>query len=198
MLPRDNLVRSAGSYELRAAEGGPLTLAGHFAVFNQWTAIDSHEGRFLERIAPGAFRRTLTEDRASLRVLLEHGRDPQLGNRPIAEIRSLTEDAIGAAYEATLLDGLPPLVVAGLRAGQYGSSFRFRVETEQFVERPQRSDYNPEGLRERTITAARVFEFGPVTFPAYAGATAGLRSLDAWLRDPARLRELVASKGTPR
>jgi phage head maturation protease len=39
-------------------------------------------------------------------------------------------------------------------------------------QRPGKSDYNPDGLPEITILEARLIEFGPVTFPAYAGATA--------------------------
>jgi phage head maturation protease len=45
------------------------------------------------------------------------------------------------------------------------------------VQRPKKTDWNPRGIPERTVQEARVMEFGPVTFPAYAGATAGLRSM---------------------
>jgi hypothetical protein len=58
-----------------------------------------------------------------------------------------------------------------------GASFRFKVMREDFNKKPERSDVNPDGLPERTITEAKVMEFGPVTFPAYEGATAGVRSL---------------------
>ncbi len=60
-----------------------------------------------------------------------------------------------------------------LEPGVLGSSFRFKVDRERLDERPTRSARNPEGLPERTITEASVFEFGPVTFPALRGATAG-------------------------
>jgi len=52
---------------------------------------------------------------------------------------------------------------------------------------PSRSTFNPDGIPERTITEAQVMEFGPVTFPAYSRATAGVRSLTDWYRsgDPA-------------
>jgi hypothetical protein len=45
---------------------------------------------------------------------------------------------------------------------------------ESLDERPAPSSYNPEALPERTVHEGRLYEFGRVTFPAYAGATAGL------------------------
>jgi HK97 family phage prohead protease len=178
--PRDGLVRALRpGLEFRAAnEGDKPTLFGHFAVFNRFTEIDSwFEGNFLERIAPGAFKKTFKEQRNSMRVLLQHGRDPEIGDKPIAAINVLREDTEGAYYEAELFDGLPQLVVDGLRADQYGASFRFRVVREEYNEDPGTSGDNPKGLPERTIKEMQVFEFGPVTFPAYSEASAGVRSL---------------------
>jgi hypothetical protein len=51
------------------------------------------------------------------------------------------------------------------------------VVRENLDQAPRASAYNPNGLPERTITEARVLEFGPVTFGAYDAATAGVRSL---------------------
>jgi hypothetical protein len=51
---------------------------------------------------------------------------------------------------------------------------------EDLDQKPGRSTYNPKALPERTIREAKVMEFGPVTFPAYEGATAGVRSLTDW------------------
>ena len=64
----------------------------------------------------------------------------------------------------------------GLRAGAYGASFRFKTVRDSIDQAPRVSDYNPLGLPERTIREAQVFEFGPVTFGAYQGATAGARA----------------------
>lgn len=167
-------------------------MVGHFSVFNDWTLIDSlWEGRFMERIAPGAFSATIREDRSSIKALFQHGRDPNVGSKPLGSITTLREDAVGAYYEVDLLDAryVDDLLPA-LREGLYGASFRFEVRREEIRQDPGTSDYNPGGLPERTIREARVFEFGPVTFPAYAGATAGLRSdsLTDWYRRDTELR----------
>jgi phage head maturation protease len=42
---------------------------------------------------------------------------------------------------------------------------------------PGTSSYNPDGLPERTVKEAQLFEISVVTFPAYEDATAGVRSL---------------------
>lgn len=132
----------------------------------------------MERIAPGAFARTLARDRAKLRVLFQHGRDPQIGDKPLGVPTLLREDELGARYEVLLLDtGYVQDLIPGLRAGVYGASFRFNVLREDFDQKPTASTYNPQALPERTIREAQLLEFGPVTFPAYEGATAGVRSL---------------------
>jgi len=44
-------------------------LVGHFARFSEFNEIDSvSEGRFLERVTPGAFAKTFTENRDRIRV----------------------------------------------------------------------------------------------------------------------------------
>ena len=176
-----DLFRAApGGFRLaRGATGSPPTLVGHFARFNEWTTIESAlEGKFLERVAPGAFTATFERDAAAMRVLFQHGKDPQVGDKPLGPITLLKQDDRGGWYECPLLDtSYNADLLPGLRAGVYGSSFRFRVEGEHFQPRVKRSTWNPEALPERTILQAHVFEMGPVTFPAYSGATAGVRSL---------------------
>lgn len=155
------------------------TMFGHFAVFNDWTEIDSmFEGNFLERIAPGAFKKTFRENRDQMKSLFQHGHDPQIGDKPLGTIEQVSEDTTGAYYEVQLLDApyVRSDILPGIRAGLYGASFRFQVMREEFDNQPSPSAQNPAGLPERTIKEARVFEFGPVTFPAYPSATAGVRS----------------------
>jgi HK97 family phage prohead protease len=202
--PRDELVRALmeGGVELRDAEekdGRLGTLVGHFATFNRWTKIDSaYEGKFMEQIAPGAFAKTFNENRAGMRALFQHGKDPQVGDKVLGPIDVLREDDIGAYYEVPLLDtSYNRDLIPGLEAGLYGASFRFRVHRQKIDKNTARSDMNPDGLPERTLSEVAVKELGPVTFPAYEGATAGMRSMtDEFLfanllGDPERLRRLV-------
>lgn len=199
--PRENVCRAIRpGYELRASgDGAPPTLVGNFAVFNQWTEINSMwEGNFLERISPGAFTKTFKENRADMRVLFQHGQDPQIGDKPLGPIDTLEENSDGAYYEVPLLDAAYVRdLIPGLEAGLYGASFRFKVMREDIADSPKPSAYNPRGLPERTIKEAKVMEFGPVTFPAYAGASAGVRSITdevfiaRCLRDPKRLAEML-------
>lgn len=176
--PMDNLVRCV-PFELRSSAGdSPGTLAGHFAVFDEWTEIHSwFEGDFLERIAPGAFADVFARG-DSIKVLYDHGYDPQIGNKPLGSVKSVAEDKRGAAYEVELFDaGYVRDLLPALRAGELGASFRFRVQEHSWNEEPGASAHNPKGLPERSITRIDpVYEFGPVTFPAYSGATAGVRS----------------------
>ena len=179
--PRENLVRGIhpGLEVRETSDGGMPTMFGHFARFNEWMEINSAwEGRFMERIAPGAFAKTIAENRAGMRVLFDHGHDPSIGNKPLGTIADLREDDAGASYEVDLFDAeYVRELLPGLKAGALGASFRFKVMREDFNKKADASDNNPDGLPERTITEARVMEFGPVTFPAYEGATAGVRSL---------------------
>lgn len=198
-MPKVDLYRAlpptAAHFELRD-EGAdqPPTLFGYFARFNEWTEIDSwFEGRFMEQVAPGAFLDSFRE--RTPKITFNHGRDPDLGDKLLGHPVTVREDDIGATYEAPLFPGVPQLIVDGLRAGAYGSSFRFGVDEEQIVQRPERSEHNPEGLPERTIIKASVPETGPVTFPAYVKATAGVRSLTDEFRPAAEtVAELAARR----
>jgi HK97 family phage major capsid protein len=192
--PKDDLFRAMQS-GISSDDGRTLTI--RLAPADAWAEIDSvTEGHFMERFRLGAYRKTMAE--SPPKILFQHGRDPQVGEKIIASTDETGEDEISPFARGQILDGLPELVVDGLRKGVYGSSHRFSVVREDFQPKPKAGAHNPKGLPERTITEARLFELSPVTWPAYAQASASLRSLTDEFRlggiaaDPARLRELVA------
>jgi signal peptide peptidase SppA len=187
--PKDNRFRAVADLELvQGADEAHATLVGSFGPFNQWVEINSLiEGHFMERFAAGCFAKNFREGRDRMRCLFRHGRDPQLGDKVLGKIRDLVEGEESAHYEVALFRGLEqeaPLLMEGLRAGEYGSSHRFGVAKQQFVARPPRSAHNPDGLPECTVTEAFVRDFGPCTFPVYKGMEASIRSAtDDWVRE---------------
>lgn len=174
--PRDSLVRTSLPFEVVRSVNGMPVLHGRGAVYDEWTEINSRtEGHFMERFAAGAFTKTIDEQRDKIRCLFNHGQDPSIGMKPLGPITDLNERGDGVHYEVQLLDtDYNRSLVPGLKAGLYGSSFRFGV-VRKSDERKRVS--NPGKILERTITEAYMRELGPTPFPAYGGTSANVRSL---------------------
>lgn len=187
--PRDNLIRQ---FDFRAdpAEGDGRTLDGYGAVFNQWTEIDSWEGTFKERIAPGAFKKTLGERMPILQF--NHGQDTRFGALPIGVITSAKEDKQGLHIQARLHDHADPIREAIASGAINGMSFRFRVVQDEWKKA------KGAGMAERTIKEVALYEAGPVVFPAYEGTSVGVRSRDVLtaLADPILRAEVLRALGT--
>lgn len=195
--PRDNLVRAIpNGFEIRAADpsAGPTDFFMTFSKFNQWYPVSSvWEGEFMERVLPGAFLDTIKNDRASMRVLYDHGMDPSIGNKPIGPIRTYEEREDGPYVDGPFLDTsynrdeVIPMLTGRLLDGstvgsQLGASFRFQVLDDSWNMKPKASKWNPNALPQRSIIRTKTFEAGPVTFPASPSAEAAARSLsDEWL-----------------
>lgn len=178
--PRDDLIRAAPALELiRSKESDMPILHGSFAVYGEWAEIRSAvEGHFYERFAPRAFRKTMSESASRIRCLFHHGQDPSVGYKVLGPITSLREEGNEAVYDVQMLDtDYNRALLPGLEAGQYGSSMRFGIVRKEDNRRPGRSDRNPDRILERTINEAYLRELGPTPLPAYAGTTAGVRSL---------------------
>ena len=175
---RDIRIRTSLPFEVvRMDPSGMPTLHGRGAVYGEWTEINSRsEGHFMERFAPGAFTKTISEQRDRIRCLFNHGQDPSIGMKPLGPITDLSERDDGVHYEVDLLDtDYNRSLVPGLQAGLYGSSFRFGITRKEDLRGRQVS--NSKGILERTITEAYMRELGPTPFPAYQGTSAGVRSL---------------------
>jgi phage head maturation protease len=159
----------------RDAEEAPI-LNMRFALFNRWTEIDSpFEGHFMERVAPGAFSKSIKENLANVRAILSHGKDPSMGNTVLGKIESIEEGSDGADSRVSLFRSLPGLLLDGLRAGVYGASFRGDPIKNDFNYRPKRSEHNPQAIPEVTRQEIRLRDIGPTPFAAYAETTAMVR-----------------------
>lgn len=167
MSHKESLYRMAS--ELRAEDDGN-TLVGYAAKFDSPTLINSWEGRFIERIAPGAFKKTLKERGDKVKVLFNHGQDPSVGERPLGKPSVIREDEYGLYVEVPLDDtSYNQDLKASLASGAIdGMSFRFTVVREDWDD--------SDDIDVRTVQEAKLYEFGPVTFPAYSDTSAGVRS----------------------
>jgi hypothetical protein len=195
---RDLVVARAARVAVRAAEptdGGLGRLTVRFTRFGSWYEIDSWwEGRYLEQVARGAFAKTIAErgpaGSGQVKCLFDHGYDWQIGDKVLLLADDIREDDDYAVLEGDLFDTSYNRDLApGLRAGAYGSSFMFQVIKDSWDQEPGRSEHNPEGLPERVITEIRLFEAGPVTWPANPAADAQLNFCRS---DTDRLYELMA------
>jgi HK97 family phage prohead protease len=211
--------------EVEADADGLGVLEVRFSRFDSWYRIDSWwEGSFLERTAKGAFKRTINAHHAArdvdshnVKTLFNHGFDFHIGDKLLGRIDSLTEENDSPVSLVNLYDtSFNRDLLPGLRDGVYGSSFMFRVIKDEWNQEPGESEHNPDALPERTIKEVRLFEAGPVTWPANPDATSGMRCVsgtDAYYehlarRDPTRVEGLrskllalrsagLAPSGTP-
>jgi phage head maturation protease len=156
----------------RTAEGDAPILTMRFALFGRWQEINNPEGHFMERVAPGAFRKTIRENLANIRAVLSHGKDPSLGNTVLGTIESIEEAPDSASARVSLFRSVPALLLDGLKAGVYGASFRGAPIKSHFEYRPGRSEHNPERLPEVTRQEIRLHDVGPTPFAQYPGTSA--------------------------
>lgn len=158
--------------ELRAVtatDGGPTRISGYAAKFNVTSAPIG--GLFVEKIAPGAFRKNLPG--ADIRLLVNH--DPgQLLARTKSGTLKVTEDEVGLRFDGTLPDtALARDVITQINRGDLDSmSFGFRNAKDTWAD--------GKDFPVRTLTEATVFDISVVTFPAYDKTEVGLRGLDAY------------------
>jgi HK97 family phage prohead protease len=157
----------ANDFEVRETPDG-MTLSGYAAVFNS----ASEPLPFIERIAPGAFKRSLAS-RNDIKLLWNHSSSDVLGSTRAGTLR-LYEDEKGLRVEADLPDtqaGRDAKVLIQ-RGDVTGFSFGFTV--------PANGDRWNDAGTERTLTSVRLLEVSTgVAFPAYSGTnTAVVRSLE--------------------
>ncbi len=157
--------------EIRASDGEPPKIVGHAAVFN---SLSEDLGFFREKIAPGAFAKTIQE--ADVRALWNHDPNFVLGRTKSGTLK-LAEDEKGLAVEI-----IPPDtqwardLMETMRRGDVDQmSFGFQVVKEEW----EGDVNNPI----RVLKEVKLFDVSPVTFPAYPATDVQVRSLLSILRD---------------
>lgn len=164
--------------ELRGATIRGRTLHGHAAVFDQDAEID---GATVEALAPGAFDAVLADELTDVRALWNHDSRLLLGRQRAGTLRVSTDrDGLPYAVDLPATTYADDLIELVRRGDLDGASFGF-VPGE--VERT-RTDDGRTRLVHRSV--AQLVDVSPVTFPAYAGASAALRHRQH--RDPIRVR----------
>ena len=151
----------ATNFEIRETGDG-MSFTGYAAVFNS----DSEPLPFIERIAPGAFKRSL-QSRNEVKLLWNHD-----AGEPLASVRGgtlrLVEDEIGLRVEATLANTTRGRDVAELIRSKTIDSMSFGFSV-------IKDSWSADGST-RTLEAVRLFETSVVSFPAYT-STAGTISV---------------------
>lgn len=170
-------------------------MGGMFSRFDSWYEVNSPiEGQFMERITRGAFAKSINENMSKIRVVFNHGLDRSLGGSVLGKLERMSEESDGAHYEATLFRSVPQLLIDGLRAGVYGASFRGDAIKRNIDYTPKKSDYNPEGLPEVTLSEIRLKDVGPTERPVVADTTSFVRCIT----DELALGNLLGSPETIR
>ena len=180
-------------------------IVGYAAKFNKDSQPLGWSG-FIERIAPGAFSKTIQE--ADVRALGNHNPDVVLG-RNTAGTLTLAEDKTGLAYDVNV-DTQNSQSMSWYRMIDRGdvsqSSFGFQVVKDEWAY-PQ-NDADPVV---RTLKEVKLFDVSPVTFPAYLDTEAEARKAFRSLAESTgcdvdvvidavrngEVRSLVASGGEP-
>jgi HK97 family phage prohead protease len=149
-------------FEIRELEDGGLRFEGYAAVFNS----PSEPLPFTERIAPGAFARSI-RSRNNIMMLWNHD-----AGQPLASTRAgtmtLTEDDRGLKVTADLAPTSLGRDISTLVSTRVIDSMSFGFSV-------VRDSWNRDGT-ERTLESVRLFEVSLVSFPAYEG-TAGTTSV---------------------
>ncbi len=155
-------------FELRQGPTGDgMSFTGYAAVFNS----DSEPLPFIERIAPGAFKKSL-KGRNTIKMYMNHDSSMLLASTRSKTLR-LEEDSKGLLVNADLPDTTVgrDLSVLMKRGDVDSMSFGFSV--------PSGGDkWSDDGMT-RELRQVRLHEVSVVTgFPAYTATSASVRSLD--------------------
>ena len=163
--------------ELRQVDGQQPRIAGYAVVFGSWSEVmvDGRGRPFRERFAAGAFDRALAAG-PDIRALWNHNTDLPLGRVRNGTLQVGTDGA-GLRFELAPPDtSWGRDAIESIRRGDVsGVSFAFSTKREggDAWEKP-----GADGIAQRTVLDADLYEVSPVTFPAYPATSVGVRSVE--------------------
>lgn len=164
--------------ELRARGGSTPRLEGYAAVFD---SPSEDLGGFVEFVRPGAFKRSLGDNRADPMALVHHLPHLVLGRRSAGTLR-LAEDTRGLHFEVDMPDTgtARDLLVSVERGDVRGASFAFSIA-------PQGDRWQVQGDQvTRDLLDVDLHEITITPTPAYPDTEVARRTL-ATIRTPHRV-----------
>lgn len=179
--------------EIRARDDGKTVIEGYVVKWNQRShvMIDWWGDKFVERVAKGAFSRSLSE-KEDIKAFWNHNSDMVLGSTK-AKTLELVEDDVGLRYSI-----IPPDTTWGrdavesIRRGDVsGTSFGFLVRKDDWEYLAE------EDLYQRTLLDVDLIEISPTPLPAYPDSEAQLseRSLSQESREKLQALKQVTKGG---
>jgi uncharacterized protein len=165
-ISTDKLEIRAGGEE---GESTVRSIAGYVVKFNQRSQLIW--GEFYERVAQGAFSRSLQEN--TIKAFWNHRSDFVLGSTKNGTLR-LNEDQIGLRFELDLPNNTwgNDAFESIQRGDVDGVSFGFYVRSDSW------QYLKEEDVYERTLLDVNLFEVSPTPFPAYPDSEVSQRSIE--------------------
>ncbi|MGG1443503.1 HK97 family phage prohead protease [Brevibacillus laterosporus] len=150
-------------------ENGQLSIHGYVVKFNERSKLIY--GEFYEKVAQGAFSRSLEEN--TVKALWNHRTDYVLGSTKTQTLR-LIEDDIGLRFEVDLPNNTwgKDAYESIQRGDVDGVSFGFHVRKDAWTY------LKDEDVYERTLTDINLAEISPTPFPAYESSEVNQRSME--------------------
>ncbi|MGN7359467.1 HK97 family phage prohead protease [Paenibacillus sp. SAF-054] len=165
-IPAEKIeIRSTGN----EGESTTRSVVGYAVKFNRRSQLIW--GEFYERVAKGAFARSLKEN--TIKAFWNHRSDFVLGSTKSGTLR-LWEDEEGLAFELDLPNNTwgNDAMESIQRGDVDGVSFGFYVRSDSWQYLPDEDVY------ERTLLDVNLFEVSPTPFPAYEDSEVNQRSIE--------------------
>ncbi|WP_141706112.1 HK97 family phage prohead protease [Caloranaerobacter ferrireducens] len=169
----------------KSDDNNSMTVAGYVTKFN--TRSKLIWGEFYEKVAKGAFARSLEEN--IIKALWNHRSDFVLGSTKNGTLR-LKEDDVGLYFELDLPNSTwGKDAYESIKRGDVdGVSFGFYVRKDKW-------EYiKEEDVYERTLLDVDLFEISPTPFPAYPESEVAKRSLEEFKKEIKNEKDLDLRK----